>query len=102
MLYLCIYLTKLQFNNFLHVRKKYSYNTIKIACMQEKYLENLGIKIKRLRKDKKLTLSALCYKNGLEPSTISRVEKAQVDVKISTLIKIAKALEIKLSDLIEI
>jgi len=68
--------------------------------MQEKYLKNLGERIRSLRKEKKLTLSALCYKNGLEPSTVSRVEKAQVDVKLSTLLKIAEALEIKLVDLI--
>lgn len=68
--------------------------------MQEKYLKNLGVRIKSLRKEKKLTLSALCYKNGLEPSTVSRVEKAQVDVKISTLLKIAEALEISLIDLL--
>ena len=68
--------------------------------MKEKYLKNLGERIRSLRKEKKLTLSALCYKNGLEPSTVSRVEKAQVDVKLSTLLKIAEALEIKLVDLI--
>lgn len=68
--------------------------------MQENYFKKLGERIKKLRKDKKLTLSSLCYKNGLEPSTVSRVEKAQVDVKLSTLLKIAKALEIKLNDLV--
>jgi transcriptional regulator with XRE-family HTH domain len=68
--------------------------------MQENYFEKLGARIKGLRKEKKLTLSALCYKNGLEPSTVSRVEKAKVDVKLSTLLKITEALEIDLSDLV--
>lgn len=70
--------------------------------MQEDYLKKLGEKIKKLRKDKKLTLSSLCYKNGLEPSTVSRVEKAQVDVKFSTLVKIADALEIKINNLVNL
>lgn len=70
--------------------------------MQENYLKQLGEKIKRLRKAKKLTLSSLCYKNGLEPSTVSRIEKAQVDAKITTLIKIAEALEIKINDLVNL
>lgn len=70
--------------------------------MQENYFKKLGEKIKRLRKDKKLTLSSLCYKNGLEPSTVSRVEKAQVDVKLSTLLKIAKALGVKINDLVNL
>ena len=73
---------------------------MKIAYMQEDYLKKLGEKINSLRKEKKLTLSELCYKNGLEPSTVSRVEKAQVDVKLSTLLKIAIALEISIADLI--
>lgn len=70
--------------------------------MQEDYLRKLGERIKSLRKQKKLTLSSLCYKNDLEPSTVSRVEKAQVDVKISTLVKIADALGIKINDLVNI
>lgn len=70
--------------------------------MQENYFKKLGEKIKSLRKKKKLTLSSLCYKNDLEPSTVSRIEKAQVDAKLSTLIKIADALEIKINDLVDI
>jgi len=70
--------------------------------MQENYFKKLGAKIKKLRKDKKLTLSSLCYKNDLEPSTVSRIEKAQVDAKLSTLLKIAKALDIKINDLINL
>jgi transcriptional regulator with XRE-family HTH domain len=70
--------------------------------MQENYFKLLGEKIKRLRKAKKLTLSSLCYKNGLEPSTVSRIEKAQVDAKLSTLLKIAEALEIEFHDLVNL
>ncbi len=70
--------------------------------MQENYFKELGEKIKSLRKAKKLTLSSLCYKNGLEPSTVSRIEKAQVDAKLSTLLKIAEALEIKINDLVNL
>jgi XRE family transcriptional regulator, regulator of sulfur utilization len=69
--------------------------------MQEKELKRIGEKIKQLRKEKKLTLSSLCYKNGLEPSTLSRVEKAKVDVKLSTLLKIAKALDIEACELLK-
>ena len=69
--------------------------------MQEKELKLLGNKIKELRKKKKLTLSSLCYKNGLEPSTVSRIEKAQVEAKYLTLLKIAEALEIKLPEMLD-
>lgn len=66
------------------------------------YLIKLGNKIKTLRTSKKLTLEALCYPNGLEPSTVMRIEKAQTIAKITTLLKIASALNISLSELVNI
>ena len=42
--------------------------------MQDVELVKLGKHITKLRKERKLTISALCYKNGLEPSTISKAE----------------------------
>lgn len=72
--------------------------------MQEndkKTLILLGNRIKTLRKNKKLTLCELCYKNGLEPSTLSRIEQAIVEPKFLTLLKIADALGMTLAELIE-
>lgn len=62
-------------------------------------LKKLGNKIITLRKAKKLSLSQICYKNGLEPSTLSRIEHALVDPKYLTLLKIAKALNVEISEL---
>jgi len=85
-----------------HAKNKCNYN-IKIAYMQE--IDNelilLGKRIKGLRKERKLTLENLCYKNGLEPSTLSRIEKANVEVKYLTLVKIAKAFKMELKDLLD-
>lgn len=71
--------------------------------MQEKNekLLQLGSHIKSIRKSKKLTLEALCYKNGLEPSTISRIEQGIVEPKYLTLVKLAEAYKIKLSQLLD-
>ncbi len=82
--------------------KNISYNNIKIACMQEKNekLLQLGKHLKSIRKQKKLTLEALCYKNGLEPSTISRIEQGIVEPKYLTLQKLADAYKIKLYQLL--
>ena len=66
----------------------------------EKLLQ-LGNHIKSIRKSKKLTLESLCYKNGLEPSTISRIEKGIVEPKYLTLLKLADAYEMKLSCLLD-
>lgn len=64
-------------------------------------LIKLGEHIKKLRKAKKLTLEALCYKNGLEPSTVSRIEKGQVEAKYLTLKKLAKAYNKTMGELLD-
>ena len=71
--------------------------------MQEKneQLILLGKHIKNLRLKRNLTLENLCYKNGLEPSTISRIEKGQVEAKYLTIVKIAKAFKLSLSELLD-
>ena len=74
------------------------HNSIKIACMQDIELIKLGKHITKLRKERKLTISALCYKNGLEPSTISRIEKGLVEPKYLTLVNIAKAFNLTLAE----
>lgn len=66
--------------------------------MQDIELKKLGNHIKKLRKERKLTISALCYKNGLEPSTISRIEKRLVEPKYLTLLNIAKAFNLTLAE----
>ena len=66
--------------------------------MQDIELKKLGNHIKKLRKERKLTISALCYKNGLEPSTISRIEKGLVEPKYLTLLNIAKAFNLTLAE----
>lgn len=66
--------------------------------MDKVLLQKLGNHIKKLRKERKLTISALCYKNGLEPSTISRIEKGLVEPKYLTLLNIAKAFNLTLSE----
>lgn len=71
--------------------------------MQESELEQLkllGKRIKSLRKSRKYTLTELCYKNGLEPSTLSRIEQAIVEPKYLTLLKIASAFKMTVSELL--
>ncbi len=71
--------------------------------MQENNEEllTLGKHIKSLRKSRSLTLENLCYKNGLEPSTVARIEKGLVEPKYLTLLKLAKAYKMKLSQLLD-
>lgn len=64
-------------------------------------LKEFGAHIKGLRNERKMTLSALCYKNGLEPSTVSRIEKGIVEPKYFTLRKLAKAFGVDLNKLFD-
>ena len=68
--------------------------------MQQEELIKLGNHIKQLRKKKKMTLSALCYRNGLEPSTVSRIEAGIVEAKYLTLLKLASAFDLEIHELL--
>ena len=54
--------------------------------------------LKKLRKQRKLTLSALCYRNTLEPSTVSRIEAGIAEAKYLALLKLAKAFGMEISE----
>lgn len=69
--------------------------------MQKHELIKLGNRIRDLREKAGFSLCALCYRNGLEVSTLSRIEKAEVEAKYLTLLKIAKALNMELCDLLK-
>lgn len=64
-------------------------------------LKELGNHIKKLRKERKLTLSSLCYMNGLEPSTISRIEQGIVEPKYLTLLRLAEAFGLPIKELLD-
>ena len=83
--------------------KSYSKNSIKIAHMQygEKELIKLGKHLKSIRKKQNLSLENLCYKNGLEPSTVSRIENGIVEPKYLTLLKLANAYKMPLKDFLD-
>ncbi len=67
----------------------------------KEFIIKLGNRIKTLRTSRKLTLEAFCYLNGLEPSTIMRIEKAQTKAKITTLLKIAQGFDLTLLELLD-
>lgn len=60
----------------------------------------LGHKIKYERSRRKISQLQLSLKTGLTTRTISRIECGNIDAKYSTLLKIANALDINLSNLL--
>lgn len=68
----------------------------------EKLLQLFGQHIRKLRLNKKMSLNEFAYKSLLLTSaTQSRIENGLVDLKFSTLIKIANALNLSPSELLD-
>lgn len=62
--------------------------------------KKLGKCLKRLRKEKGVSLNTFAYENDLTTATVSRIENGVVDTKISTLIKYARGLQIPLDSIL--
>ncbi len=70
--------------------------------MSEKdFLKKIGQNITRLRKAKKITSKELGYQCDIEKSNLIPIEKGRINVTISTLVKIAKALEVEIKELLK-
>ena len=61
----------------------------------------MAVKIKAIRERRGLTQEQLAEKAGIGRSYLARLETARQDPTLSTLEKIAKALGVKISKLIE-
>ena len=59
----------------------------------------IGETIRTLRKEKELTLKQMSRRTGLSISLLSQIERAESSPSISSLYKIAMALETKIQDL---
>ncbi len=57
---------------------------------------NIGEKIKKLRKARKLTLQQVASETGFSPALISQIENNNVSPPIATLSKIAKFFDVKM------
>lgn len=67
--------------------------------MSFKINEQLGEKIQRVRKIKKMTQEELAAEIGVQPSTISNIEGGKTDTSVYTVFKIAQALRIHIKEL---
>ena len=62
-------------------------------------IEKFGKKIRKLRLDNKMSQEAFAYESGLHRTDIGSVERAEKNLTIKNVFKIAKALGIDPSDL---
>jgi transcriptional regulator with XRE-family HTH domain len=58
------------------------------------------MKLKALRKEQEMTQSALAKRAGVSAGYIARLETHRHDPKLSTLVKLAKALRVPVTELL--
>ncbi len=63
-------------------------------------LDQFGEKLKNLRTNKGLTLEQLAFEADIELSQVHRVEKGKINPTLTTLIALAKGLDITLAELV--
>lgn len=63
-------------------------------------LLTIGENIRRIRKSKDLTQADLAFKLNADTSKIGRTERGEYDFKISSLLAIAKGLDVNICDLL--
>jgi transcriptional regulator with XRE-family HTH domain len=67
---------------------------------EESFILNLGIHIRKLRDKKNMSQQDLANDSGITKSQIARIERAEINTTVRTLIKIANALEIEPKELL--
>jgi len=65
----------------------------------DKFLEQLGMRIRALRKEKNLSQQKLGLEALIEKSTIQRIERGLMNCTVKTLLKIANALDVEYIEL---
>ncbi|MGJ7030035.1 helix-turn-helix domain-containing protein [Niabella hirudinis] len=69
---------------------------------EQELLKKLGLKIKQLRTEKGLSQNAFGLEVNMEKSNVSRLEAGNVNPKFGTLVKVAKALDLPVSELVKL
>ena len=63
-------------------------------------IERMAMKLKKFRQQRKLTQGELAERAGVTREYIARLEAGRYDPSLSTLEKLAKALRVKVNDLV--
>jgi len=65
----------------------------------EKAIKLLGKKVRELRKKHKLSQEQLAFEAGVPNKQISRIERGEINTGISTILAIARVLEVHVKEL---
>ena len=69
--------------------------------MKSKLLINFGNRVRELRKLKSFSQEELAYRANLHRTYIGMIERAEKNITLINIQKIAKALDVKIKDLFE-
>ena len=63
-----------------------------------KAIKLLGKKVRELRKKQKISQSQLAYEAGIPRMQVSRIERGEINTSISTIIAIARVLDVHVKE----
>jgi transcriptional regulator with XRE-family HTH domain len=67
---------------------------------EQQLLNELGLAIRKQRNLRKLTLADLSVKSGLSKPALSEIENGKRDIRMTSLLRIASALSVKMDELL--
>lgn len=67
----------------------------------EKYLKAFGENLRKVRKEKHMTMMQLAYEADVEYSQIAKIERGLINTTISTVQALAEALNVSSADLFQ-
>ena len=68
---------------------------------EEIFIKNLGVRIRQLRENKGMSQQDLANDSDIPKSQIGRIERAEVNTTVKTLVKIANALDVEPKELFD-
>ncbi|WP_282774574.1 helix-turn-helix domain-containing protein [Phaeodactylibacter xiamenensis] len=68
---------------------------------EQSYLSQLGARIRKLRKARELSQEALAFESGLDRTYVSSVERGERNIAVLNLAKLARALGVEVSTLLQ-
>lgn len=68
---------------------------------EETFKANLGVRIRQLRESKGMSQQDLANDSDIPKSQIGRVERAEINTTVKTLVKIANALDVEPKELFD-
>ncbi len=72
----------------------------RIMLNKNEILIKIGLKIRRLRESKNVSIQDFADKLDMEYNNVIRIEKGRTNFTVGTLVKIANALEVDLKEII--